>query len=150
MEPNDHAAIILLTGATGYVGGRLLHALEAEGRLFRCLARRPEHLRQSVGPATEVVAGDLLDPASLSAAVAGVHTAFYLVHSMGTGESYAEEDRAAAANFAAAARADGVRRIIYLGGLGHGDALSTHLASRQEVGRTLRESGVPTIATRAA
>ncbi|HYL31379.1 MAG TPA: SDR family oxidoreductase [Gemmatimonadales bacterium] len=143
-------ATILLTGATGYVGGRLLRALEAEGRPVRCLARRPEHLRQRVGPATEIVAGDLLDPASLSPAVAGVHTAFYLVHSMGTGGSYAEEDRAAAANFAAAARAAGVRRIVYLGGLGHGTRLSTHLASRQEVGRILRESGVPTIEFRAA
>ncbi|HEY6948282.1 MAG TPA: SDR family oxidoreductase [Gemmatimonadales bacterium] len=151
MEPSDKAsATILLTGATGYVGGRLLRALEAEGRPVRCLARRPEHLRQRVGPATEVVAGDLLDPNSLSPALAGVHTAFYLVHSMGTGGSYAAEDRAAAGNFAAAARAAGVRRIVYLGGLGHGDRLSAHLASRQEVGRILRESGVPTIEFRAA
>jgi uncharacterized protein YbjT (DUF2867 family) len=128
----------------------MLRALEAAGRPVRCLARQPEYLRARVGPGTEVVQGDLSDAASLDRALAGVETAFYLVHSMAAGSSYAREDREAAQNFARAARAAGVRRIIYLGGLGHGDRLSSHLASRQEVGRILRESGVPTIEFRAS
>jgi len=141
---------ILLTGATGYVGGRLLTALEADGRTVRCLARRPEYLRPRVGPATEVVAGDVQDPASLAVALAGVETAFYLVHSMDAGEAFEAADRRGAQHFGSAARAAGVRRIIYLGGLGGGKELSSHLDSRQEVGRILRESGVPTIEFRAS
>ncbi len=141
---------ILLAGATGYVGGRLLEALEQEGRTVRCLARRPEQLRARVRPGTEVVAGDVQDPASLAAALAGVDCAVYLVHSMESAGSFEEADRIGARNFAAAARAAGVRRLIYLGGLGGGDDLSSHLHSRHEVGRILRESGVPTIELRAA
>jgi len=142
--------LILLTGATGYVGGRLLAALEREGRAVRCMARRPEYLRPRVGPGTEVVPGDVLDPASLATALAGVDTAVYLVHSMETTEAFAEADRTGALNFSREARAAGVRRIIYLGGLGGGSELSSHLDSRQEVGRILRESGVPTIELRAS
>lgn len=142
--------LILVTGATGYVGGRLREALEAEGQRVRCTARRPEYLRPRVQPGTEVVHGDVLDPASLTAALAGVDTAFYLVHSMDSTGSFAEADRTGAENFARAAGAAGVRRIIYLGGLGGGDDLSSHLDSRQEVGRILRESGVPTIELRAS
>ncbi|MEP7325995.1 MAG: SDR family oxidoreductase [Gemmatimonadota bacterium] len=141
---------VLLTGATGYIGGRLLAALEAEGRSLRCMARRPENLRARVSPSTEVVSGDVFDPGSLTAAMANVDTAFYLVHSMDSAGSFEDTDRTAARNFAGAARAAGVRRIVYLGGLGHGDSLSTHLDSRQEVGRILRDEGVPTIELRAA
>ena len=141
---------ILLTGATGYVGGRLLTALEAEGRGVRCLARRPEYLRSRVGPATEVLAGDVQDPASLAAALESVETAFYLVHSMDAGEAFEDADRRGAHNFGRAAREAGVQRIIYLGGLGRGKELSSHLDSRQEVGRILSESGVPTIEFRAS
>jgi uncharacterized protein YbjT (DUF2867 family) len=144
------SGLILLTGATGYVGGRLLRALEAAARPVRCLARQPEYLRERAAPGTEVVQGDVIDAASIARALAGVETAFYLVHSMAAGSSYAREDRDAAQNFARAARAAGVRRIIYLGALGRGDQLSTHLASRQEVGRILRESGVPAIEFRAS
>jgi uncharacterized protein YbjT (DUF2867 family) len=128
----------------------LLRALEAAHQPVRCLARQPEYLRARAAPDTEVVKGDLLDAASLDRALAGVETAFYLVHSMAAGASYAREDRDAAQNFARAARAAGVRRIVYLGALGRGERLSTHLASRQEVGRILRESGVPTIEFRAS
>jgi uncharacterized protein YbjT (DUF2867 family) len=142
--------VVLLTGATGYVGGRLLQALEARRVPVRCLARNPEYLRPRVGPATEVVRGDLLEAASLGVALRGVDTAYYLVHSMAATGDYAEEDRRAATLFGEAARTAGVRRIVYLGGLGHGDRLSPHLESRQEVGRILRESGVPTIEFRAA
>lgn len=142
--------VILLTGATGYVGGRLLKALEARGERVRCLARRPEFLRPRVGASTEVVGGDVQDLASLREAMRGVDTAYYLVHSMGSATDFAEQDRRAAENFAGAALKAGVRRIVYLGGLGSGPALSPHLASRQEVGRILRESGVPTLEFRAS
>jgi uncharacterized protein YbjT (DUF2867 family) len=141
---------VLLTGATGYVGGRLLTALEAGGYHVRCLARRPEALRHRTGPRVEVVAGDVQDPASLERAVAGCEVAYYLVHSMGVGGGFEEADRRAATSFGQAARVAGVRRIIYLGGLGSGSALSPHLASRQEVGRLLAASGVPTIEFRAS
>ncbi|MDH4348002.1 MAG: SDR family oxidoreductase [Gemmatimonadota bacterium] len=141
---------ILLTGATGYVGGRLLAALEREGRIVRCLARRPEFLRQRAAASTEVVAGDVLDPGTLPAALQNVDTAFYLVHSMGSSESFEDADRTAAENFARAARDAGVRRVIYLGGLGQGGDLSPHLVSRQQVGQILRQSGVPTVELRAS
>ena len=142
--------LILLTGATGYVGGRLLHALEAAGHHVRCLSRHPEALRQRVARTTEVVKGDVLDADSLAPGMVGVHTAYYLVHSMASANSFEVEDRRAAQAFAVAARDAGVQRIIYLSGLGSGSELSAHLRSRQEVGRILRESGVPTIEFRAA
>jgi uncharacterized protein YbjT (DUF2867 family) len=141
---------VLLTGATGYVGGRLLRCLEKEGLQVRCLARRPEFLRGRVAPATEVVRGDLSEPASLGPALAGVDVAYYLVHSMGSAEAFVDADRSAARNFGRAAREAGVRRIVYLGGLGHGSPLSAHLESRHEVGRILRDSGVPTVELRAS
>jgi uncharacterized protein YbjT (DUF2867 family) len=141
---------VLLTGATGYVGGRLLTALEAAGYHVRCLARRPEALQHRAGPGVEVVAGDVQDPASLERALAGCDVAYYLVHSMGVGGGFEEADRRAATSFGQAARVAGVRRIIYLGGLGSGSALSPHLASRQEVGRLLAACGVPTIEFRAS
>ena len=142
--------MILLTGATGYVGGRLLRALEAKGDRVRGQARRPEYLTARVGAGTEIVRGDVLDSESLKVALQDVDTAYYLVHSMATGRSYAEDDRRGATAFAAAAREAGIRRIVYLGGLGHGKQLSPHLESRQEVGRILRDSGVPTIEFRAS
>src|SRR6202012_5243909 len=108
------AAQVLLTGATGYVGGRLLHRLEASGRQVRCLTRRPEALATRVAHGTEVVAGDVLDAASLARAMAGVETAYYLIHSMETSTRFEALDRLAARNFAEAARAAGVRRIVYL------------------------------------
>ncbi len=143
--------LMLLTGATGYVGGRLLKALESSGRRVRCLARRPEFLRAKVAPATEVVAGDVLDKRSLKEAMQGVHTAYYMVHSMGSAGAFAEEDRQAALNFGEAAAEAGVQRMIYLGGLGEsGVELSPHLRSRQEVGNILRSSGVQVIEFRAS
>src|SRR5579885_264879 len=129
------ASRILLTGATGYVGGRLLPLLEKQGYRVRGLARRPEVLRQKAGASTEVIAGDLLDRASLEAALCGVDAAYYLVHSMGSDRSFEEADRTAAGNFAEAAKRAGVNRIIYLGGLGSDEEkLSPHLRSRHEVG----------------
>lgn len=128
--------LVLLTGATGYVGGRLLARLERDGRRVRCLTRR-NGLGRPNGSRTEVARGDILDARSLRPALAGVHTAYYLVHSLAS-RDFAEEDRRAARTFAAAAREAGVARIVYLGGLGSGEGLSAHLASRQEVGRILR------------
>ena len=148
---SEQSPLILLTGATGYVGGRLLAVLEESNRRVRCLARRPESLQARVAEGTDVVAGDVLDPDSLVAAMRGVTTAYYLVHSMGSTGSFEEEDRRGARNFATAARAAGVRRIIYLGGLGDSRLpLSPHLRSRHEVGDVLRASGVPVIEFRAS
>jgi len=145
------SAKVLLTGATGYVGGRLLPLLEGRGLHVRCLARRPENLRDRVRPQTEVVAGDALVADSLTAAMEGIDTAYYLVHSMGSSGSFEDEDRVAARNFAAAARDSGVRRIIYLGGLGDdSEQLSAHLRSRHEVGELLRESGCMVLEFRAS
>ena len=142
---------ILLTGATGYVGGRLLKALEGRGYRVRCLARRPEFLRARVGASTEVAQGDVLDKDSLAPALAGIEAAYYLVHSMGSGGSFEEQDRIAASNFGQAAQEAGAQRIIYLGGLGEqGKGLSEHLRSRQEVGEILRQSGVPVIEFRSS
>jgi uncharacterized protein YbjT (DUF2867 family) len=141
---------ILVTGATGYVGGRLWRRLEADGRRVRCLVRRQSVLASRVNAATEVVHGDVLDAESLGPALAGVESAYYLIHSMGTGGDFEDQDRIAAHNFARAARRAGVRRIIYLGGLGHGQELSPHLRSRHEVGEILRESGVPVVELRAS
>lgn len=146
----EAAGRILVTGATGYIGGRLLARLEEQTRSVRCLARHPEYLRRRVGPGTEVVGGDLTRPGTLPAAMRGVSTAYYLVHSMASGDTFAEEDRLAARAFGEAARGAGVGRIVYLGGLGGQDDLSSHLASRQEVGRILRHSGVPTLEFRAS
>lgn len=143
---------VLLAGATGYVGGRLLPLLERESVRLRCLARRPGELRRSVRSETEVVEGDVLEASTLDAALAGVHTAYYLVHLMSGGEDFERQDRQAAEHFAAAARKAGVRRIIYLGGLGDDDdpTLSPHLRSRHEVGKILRDAGVETIEFRAS
>ncbi len=144
-------ALILITGATGYVGGRLLDVLEQGGRRVRCAARHPENLRARVLDATEVVEADVLDLDSLRAAMEGVETAFYLIHSMGSSSDFEEKDRQGAENFGAAARDAGVRRIIYLGGLGDSsDDLSSHLRSRHEVGDVLRESQVQVIEFRAS
>ena len=140
--------MILLTGATGCIGGRLLAALEARGRAVRCMTRRPAALAGRVGAGTEAVYGDCLDPASLRAPLAGIDTAYYLVHSMGGGADFEAQDRAAARNFGVAARAAGVGRIVYVGGLGAQAGLSRHLRSRHETGEVLRESGVPVVELR--
>ncbi len=140
----------LLTGATGYIGGRLLRRLERDGLAVRCLCRNPEAVGWYAAPTTEVVRGDLQQPASLGVAFRGVDTAFYLVHSMNSGEKFEAEDRKAASNFGAAARQAGVRRIIYLGGLAHGGGLSPHMRSRAETGNILRASGVPVIELQAS
>ena len=140
----------LVTGATGYIGGRLLRALHDKGERIRCMARRPVEVRSRAPEGVEVVSGDVLDPPSLAAALSGVHTAYFLIHAMASARDFAKEECEGAKNFARAARDAGVRRIVYLGGLGASQELSPHLASRQEVGRLLRETGVLTIEFRAS
>jgi uncharacterized protein YbjT (DUF2867 family) len=146
----EGGGLTLLTGATGYVGGRLLEALEASSVPLRCLARRPDYLAARVAPSTEVVGGDVLDPDSLRAAMAGVSTAYYLVHSMSDEGDWEELERRSAKVFGEVAAESGVRKIIYLGGLGSGPDLSAHLHTRQEVGRILGEAGVPVLELRAS
>jgi len=146
---------ILVTGATGYIGGRLVPRLLEKNYRVRCLARRPEILRARPwgrDPRIEIVAGDVLDPASLRPALEGVSEAYYLVHSMTGGEEgFEDRDRWAALNFSNAAKSAGVQHIFYLGGLGsHEQELSPHLKSRQEVGDILRASGIPVTEFRAA
>ena len=144
--------VVLVAGATGYVGGRLIPELERQPVALRCLARNPEKLRQSVGGSTEVVQGDVLDEASLMTALNGVDTAYYLVHLMLGSDDFEKRDRQAATNFAKAASNANIRRIIYLGGLGDDSdtKLSPHLRSRHEVGKILRDSGIETVEFRAS
>lgn len=147
---NPNVPLVLLAGATGYVGRLLLPLLEERSLPVRCLVRNPDKIKRG-RETTEIVRGDVLDAASLDAAMPGVGTAYYLVHLMSGSKNFEADDRQAARNFAAAAKKAGVRRIIYLGGLGD-DAdprLSPHLRSRHEVGEILRESGVEVIEFRA-
>jgi uncharacterized protein YbjT (DUF2867 family) len=143
---------ILVTGSTGYIGGRLVPRLLDAGRTVRCLVRDPRRVEGRPWLSqVEVMAGDCLRADTLPTAMQGVETAYYLVHSMAGGHQFEQRDLLAARNFAAAARGAGVKRILYLGGLGDpNSALSEHLRSRQETGATLRESGVPVTEFRAA
>jgi uncharacterized protein YbjT (DUF2867 family) len=143
--------LVLLTGATGYIGRNLLPWLLRRGLRVRCLARQPAAVKTEVGVNTEVFKGDVMARESLTRAMDGVDTAYYLIHSMGAGSDFEAMDRQAARNFAEAARSAGVGRIIYLGGLAHGESgLSPHLRSRHEVGRCLLDSGVEVIEFRAS
>jgi uncharacterized protein YbjT (DUF2867 family) len=152
------AKSVLLTGATGFIGGRLLIALAEKGLKVRCLVRTSEKLRATLPPerTPEVVYGDLLKPETLPVAMEGMDAAYYLVHSMGgrsirETEVFIERDRMAAENFIQAADSAGMKRIIYLGGLGEtGDKLSKHLSSRLEVARILQSGKAKTTVLRAA
>lgn len=140
---------VLVSGATGYIGGRLLRRFEEDGRAVRCLVR--DRMRLVASASTEVVEGDCLDEPSLARALEGIECAYYLVHSMAATANFAEADRRAARNFAGAAARAGVQRIIYLGGLADtSDTLSAHLKSRAETGDILRASGVSVIEFKAA
>jgi len=145
------ASQVLVTGATGYVGGRLVPRLQSRGHVVRCIARDPRRLVGRPWPGAEVVQGDLADAAAAERALDGIDVAYYLVHSMSGGEAFSERDREMAQTFGAAAGRAGVRKIIYLGGLGDpAEVRDSHLASRQEVGRALAGSGVPVVEFRAA
>jgi uncharacterized protein YbjT (DUF2867 family) len=137
---------VLVTGATGFVGRRLVPVLVERGLDVRAMTRRPESYD---GPGTGV-AGDVHDPESLEAALEGADVAVYLVHSLDD-DDFERKDAEAAASFGKAAAAAGVRQIVYLGGLGEeGDDLSPHLRSRREVEGKLGEAGVPVTVLRAA
>jgi uncharacterized protein YbjT (DUF2867 family) len=140
--------MVLVTGATGYVGSRLLRQLELARISVRCLARDPERVRSR--SRAEVVQGDLLNPASLSPAFHDVEAAYFLVHSMNDTAEFEELERICARNFAVAAKAAGIRRIIYLGGLAQGSELSPHMESRAAVGQILRSTGIPVIEFRSS
>jgi uncharacterized protein YbjT (DUF2867 family) len=141
---------LLVTGATGYVGGHLVASLVERGRKVRALARNPDKLRDVPWhDQVEVVRGDLSDPESLVAAFADVEVLYYLVHSMGTSTDFVKEEESSAQNVAAAAKKAGVRRIVYLSGLHPTGHLSRHLESRNTVARILIESGVETVVLQA-
>ncbi len=149
---NGAEQLILVTGVTGYVGGRLVPRLLAEGYRVRVLVRgRPERLRgRSWREQVDVVVGDVLRPDDLAGAMDGVSVAYYLIHSMRGNDQFSQRDVQAAEHFGGAAAAAGVERIIYLGGLGDPEAnLSEHLRSRQETGTALRRAGVPVTEFRA-
>ena len=149
MTGNDN---VLVTGATGYVGGRLVPRLLSAGYRVRVLVRDPRRLQGRTWLAqVDVAQGDVLDPATLPAALAGVQTAYYLIHSLQGGVGFHQRDLDAARAFGQAAAAAGVQRLIYLGGLGDpATALSPHLRSRQQTGDALRAAGVPVTEFRAA
>jgi uncharacterized protein YbjT (DUF2867 family) len=141
---------VLLTGATGYVGGRLLPLLESAAQV-RCFTRSAGRLTGRVAAGTEVFEGDAFDKASVDAALQGIDTAYYLVHSMGSSGDFEQKDRLAAENFAESCSRNQVKRIVYLGGLGNPDKrLSKHLRSRQEIGDILRTSDASVIEFRAS
>ncbi len=141
--------MIAVAGATGYIGGKLGARLREQGLEVRALARDPDRAADLTGIGCEVRRADVLDPETLGPALEGVDVAYYLVHSMGRGSDrdFAARDKSGAENFAAAAASAGVRRIVYLGGLGEG---SEHLASRHATAETLRAGAVPVTYFRAA
>jgi uncharacterized protein YbjT (DUF2867 family) len=141
-------AEILVTGATGFIGSRLIPELVARGHHVHALSRRP--LGSALPDGVDVRLGDALDAESLARAMEEVDVVFYLIHSMGKGGDFEEADRRAAQNTAKAAKAAGVQRIIYLGGLGEGLTLSHHLASRAEVAEVLGSTRIPVTTLRAA
>lgn len=144
--------LVLVTGATGYVGGRLVPALLEFGYRVRVLVRDAARLKgRSWMEQVEISVGDVFQPETLAAAMKGVNAAYYLVHSMMDSEDFYQRDLIAADNFGQAAREAHLQRIIYLGGLGEPQAdLSKHLRSRQQTGEVLRRSGVPVTEFRAA
>ncbi len=137
--------MIALTGASGFVGGRLLERLHSLGKEVRCLTRSPERFSKP-----HAFHADVLDVHTLRPALEGAEIAYYLVHAIGDADGFADTEAEGAANFATAAVDAGLGRIIYLGGLARGDQLSDHMKSRQEVGRLLASTGVPVVEFRAS
>ena len=150
--PGPAAPLVLVTGATGYIGGRVIPELLRAGLRVRAMARHADRLdgrpwRDDV----EVVEADVMDAATLAAALDGVDVAYYLIHAMGCGKGFADHDRTGVQSFADVAARSGVRRIVYLGGIHpEGEELSAHMASRKEVGDVLLAGEVPAVVLRAA
>lgn len=152
-DTSNHATNkrVLVTGATGYVGGRLVRRLHEKGASIRCMARKPSHLVDRVPSDVEIVHGDVTEPTTLEAALKGVDIAFYLVHALASSQDLETTELFGARNFAEAAERAGVRRIIFLGGLGDRESSnSAHMRSRHAVGDILRDSKVPTLEFRAS
>lgn len=150
--PDGAGRLALVSGASGYIGGRLVPELLRAGFRVRAMARDPERLRgRAWFDDVEVVDADAQDPDALAVAMQGVDVAYYLIHSLGTGPTFEQRDRRTARTFGVAARDAGVGRMVYLGGM-HPDSgeLSAHLASRREVGEILLASSVPTVVLQAA
>lgn len=146
---NPDRQIVLVTGATGYVASRLIPRLLETGGNVRATSRNPQVVEER-HPEVEAVASDMFDAGSLEPVLRGVEVAYYLVHSM-EGDDFESRDRTAAKNFLSAAEAAGVRRIVYLSGLGEDEAaLSEHLRSRQEVGALLAAGEIPVVEIRCA
>ena len=148
-DPSLAGTSVLVMGASGYVGSHLVPHLAAQGACVRAAARRLGALQARAWDGVETIAADALDPATLDAALQGVQLAYYLVHSMAAGADFAQRDRQAAQNFAAAAARAGVQRIVYLGGLQPRGKASEHLSSRGETGDVLRQGPVPVTELRA-
>lgn len=148
---HSRSDLILVTGATGYIGGRLIPGLLESGYQVRCLVRDPERLKgRDWYDKVEIFTGDLLSPETLRPALKGVAAAYYLVHSMGSGTEFHQRDLTAAANFGSEAKQAGIGRIIYLGALAQDTpGLSEHLRSRQQTANVLRGSGIPVTEFRA-
>ncbi|WP_433462007.1 SDR family oxidoreductase [Spirillospora sp. CA-128828] len=146
-----HGDLCLVTGASGYIGGRLVPELLDAGYRVRCMARSARRLRDHPWAGrVEIAEADATDPEATRRALDGVDVAYYLIHAIGGAGGFAENDRRAARTFAAEARDAGVRRLVYLGGMTPEEELSPHLRSRAEVGRIMLEGGVPTVWLRAA
>ncbi len=143
--------LVLVTGATGYIASRLIPELLKKRCRVRCLVRQPLRLKaRTWSPYVEIAVGDVMDPLSLAPAMDGVHTAYYLVHNMSSGQGYTSLERNGAQNFASAAGQAGLEHIIYLGGLANPNRkISSHMRSRIETGKTLRQGKVPVTEFRA-
>ena len=151
VKPSGEPALCLVTGATGYIGGRLIRELLSHGYQVRILARKPERLKDHPWiNQVEVVAGDAQDPKALDEALAGVDVAYYLLHALMTKDNFEESEKDLSEKFATAAKKAGISRIVYLGGIiAKDETLSPHLQSREDTGKVLQASGVPTIELRA-
>ena len=146
----DNSRRILVTGASGYVGGRLVTALLNEDLPVRINVRDKKKISgQSWAQEVEIAVGNATSFSEMKSALTGIHTAFYLLHSIGVGTDFDELEASMARNFAKAAEAADVKQIVYLGGIANDEKQSKHLASRARTGEELRSTSVPVLELRA-